>query len=61
MKNRLLFCSFVGMLTACQQEADIQPSSLTLASEVVGTYRTNFYLDPSCVAIVSRARCHIRS
>ncbi|AKD57965.1 hypothetical protein [Spirosoma radiotolerans] len=51
MKKRLLFCSLLGMLTACQHEGDIQPNSTSLASEVVGTYRTNFYLDPSCVAI----------
>ncbi len=51
MNKRLLFCSLVGILTACQHEGDIQPTSVSLASEVVGTYRTNFYLDPSCVAI----------
>ncbi|MFD2932236.1 hypothetical protein [Spirosoma flavum] len=51
MKKRLLFCSMVGVLTACQQEGDVQPASTTLASEVVGIYRTNFYLDPSSVAI----------
>ena len=51
MKNRLLFCALAGVLTACQQEADIQPTSTTLVGEVVGTYRTNFYLDPSCVAM----------
>jgi hypothetical protein len=51
MKKRMLFWAFAGLLTACQREADIQPSSLSLASEVAGTYRTNFYLDPSCVAI----------
>jgi hypothetical protein len=51
MKNRLLFCAFAGLLTACQQETDIQPGSSTLAGEVVGTYRTNLYLDPSCVAM----------
>ncbi|SOD95874.1 hypothetical protein [Spirosoma fluviale] len=47
MKKRLLFCSFVGILTACQREGDIQPTLTTLTGEVVGTYRTNFYLDPS--------------
>ncbi|ADB41563.1 hypothetical protein [Spirosoma linguale] len=47
MKKRLLFCSFVGILTACQREGDIQPTSTTLTGEVVGTYRTNFYIDPS--------------
>ena len=51
MKKRLLFCSLVGILTACRNEGDIQPTSTSLASEVVGTYRTNFYLDPSCVAV----------
>lgn len=47
MKKRLLFCSFVGILTACQRERDIQPTLTTLTGEVVGTYHTNFYLDPS--------------
>lgn len=47
MKKRLLFCSFVGILTACQREGDIQPNVTTLTGEVVGTYHTNFYLDPS--------------
>lgn len=51
MKKQLLFCALLGSLTACQEEADVQPGSTSLASEVVGTYRTNFYLDPSCVAI----------
>ncbi|GAB2570320.1 hypothetical protein [Spirosoma areae] len=51
MKKRLLFCSLISALTACQHEGDVQPNSATLAAEVVGTYRTNFYLDPSCVAI----------
>ncbi|GAB3039821.1 hypothetical protein [Spirosoma pulveris] len=47
MKKRLLFCSFVGILTACQREGDIQPNITTLTGEVVGTYHTNFYLDPA--------------
>lgn len=51
MKKQLLFCSLIGTLTACQHEADIQPNPSSLASEVVGTYRTNFYLDPSSVAM----------
>lgn len=51
MKKRLLFCSLAGLFTACQHEGDIQPTSVSIASEVVGIYRTNFYLDPSCVAI----------
>ena len=51
MKKRLLFWAFAGLLTACNRETDIQPNPSSLAEEVVGTYRTNFYLDPSCVAI----------
>ena len=51
MKKQLLFCSLMGVLTACQQQTDIQPSTSSLAGEVAGTYRTNFYLDVSCVAI----------
>lgn len=51
MKNRLLFCALMGILTACQQETDIQPGTSTLAGEAAGTYQTNFYLDPSYVAM----------
>ena len=51
MKKQLLFCALVGTMTACQRETDIQPTSSTLAGEVVGIYRTNVYLDPSRVAI----------
>ncbi len=51
MTKRLLLSSLAGLLTACQGEADIQPNSLSLSGEVVGTYRTNLYLDPSYVAI----------
>lgn len=51
MKKQLLFCAFVGTMTACQREMDIQPTSPTLAGEVAGTYRTNVYLDPSRVSI----------
>ncbi|QMW02210.1 hypothetical protein [Spirosoma foliorum] len=51
MKKQLLFCAFVGTMTACQRETDIQPASATLATEVAGTYRTNVYLDPSRVAV----------
>lgn len=47
MKKQLLFCSLIGALTACQHESDIQPNTSSLAGEAVGTYRTNFYLDPS--------------
>ncbi|GAB4036249.1 hypothetical protein [Spirosoma jeollabukense] len=51
MTKQLLFCAFVGTLTACQHEADIQPTSTALAAELVGTYHTNSYLDPSYVAL----------
>ncbi|WP_080059638.1 hypothetical protein [Spirosoma aerolatum] len=51
MKQQLLFCALIGILTACQHESDIQPSTTSLASEAVGTYHTNFYLDPSYVAL----------
>lgn len=51
MTKRLLLCSLVGVLTACQREADIQPGMSSLSGEVIGTYRTNLYLDPSYVAI----------
>ncbi|GAB4037720.1 hypothetical protein [Spirosoma gilvum] len=51
MKTQLLFCALIGVLTACQHESDIQPNASSLASEAVGTYRTNFYLDPSYVAL----------
>lgn len=51
MKKRLLLFASTGLMLACQRESDIQPNPATLAGEVVGTYRTNVYLDPSCVAI----------
>ncbi|MVM39806.1 hypothetical protein GO730_22995 [Spirosoma sp. HMF3257] len=51
MKKQLLFCAFVGTMTACQHETDIQPTQSTLSEEVAGIYRTNVYLDPSQVAI----------
>ena len=50
MTKRLLFCSLVGILVACQRETDIQPTSSSLANEVAGTYRTNVYLDPANLA-----------
>ena len=50
MKKRLLLCSITGLLAACGQETDIQPSSSALANDIAGTYRTNVYLDPSTVA-----------
>ncbi|UFH55277.1 hypothetical protein [Spirosoma sp. KNUC1025] len=53
MKKQLLFCAFVGLMTSCQQDDAIQPNPSTLAAEVVGTYRTNVYLDPSYVAVPS--------
>jgi hypothetical protein len=50
MKKPLLFCSLIGVLSGCYSETDISPNTSSLASKVAGTYRTNFYLDPSCVA-----------
>ncbi|MFD2572419.1 hypothetical protein ACFSUS_17400 [Spirosoma soli] len=51
MNKRLLFCALLGSLTACQQDNDVQPNSSSLAAEVAGKYQTNFFLDPSCVAV----------
>ncbi|GAB3952942.1 hypothetical protein GCM10028805_35760 [Spirosoma harenae] len=51
MDKRLLFCSILGMLTACHGEDDIQPDALSLSREAAGTYRTNFYLDPSSATL----------
>ena len=51
MNTRLLFCALLATVTACRQEGDVQPSPASLAEEVAGTYRTNVYLDPSCVAM----------
>lgn len=51
MNQRLLLFAFLVTATACRQDADIQPNAQTLAGEVAGTYRTNVYLDPSCVAL----------
>ncbi|GAB3986748.1 hypothetical protein GCM10028807_04820 [Spirosoma daeguense] len=53
MKKRLLFCAFIGSLTACQHTPDIQPNLATPASEAVGTYQSNFFLDPSSVDLPS--------
>ena len=50
MRKPLLFCSLIGILSGCYSEADISPNSASLASKAAGLYRTNFYLDPSCVA-----------
>jgi hypothetical protein len=50
MKKPLLFCSLIGILSGCYSEADISPNSSSLSSKAAGLYRTNFYLDPSCVA-----------
>ena len=51
MNQRLLLFAFLAAATACQRETDIQPNAQTLAGEVAGTYQTNVYLDPSCVAL----------
>lgn len=51
MKKQLLLYLLLSSLAACTQENDVQPSPNTLAGEVSGTYRTNPYIDPSCVAI----------
>lgn len=51
MNQRLLLFALLAGATACQQETDVRPNALTLADEVAGTYRTNVYLDPSCVAL----------
>jgi hypothetical protein len=51
MNPRLLLFALFAAATACQRESDIQPNAQTLAGEVVGTYRTNVYLDPSGVAL----------
>lgn len=47
MKNHLLFIALAGALAACQQESDVQPTPSSLLGDVAGTYRTNFYIDPS--------------
>ena len=51
MKKRLVFCALLGSLTACQHDGDIQPNSLSPASEVSGTYQTNAFADVLCVAL----------
>jgi hypothetical protein len=51
MNQRLLLFALLATASACQRESDIQPNAKTLAGEVAGTYRTNVYLDPSCVAL----------
>lgn len=51
MNQRLLLFALLATTTACQRETGIQPNAPTLAGEVAGTYRTNVYLDPSCVAL----------
>jgi len=53
MKKQLLFCAVLGALTACQNESEIQPNTLSLAGEVTGVYQTNFFIDPSCIAVPS--------
>lgn len=52
MKKQLLFCMLsLGGMTACQPEADVVPNATTLSGEVAGSYRTNAFLDLSCVAL----------
>ncbi|MGF7218520.1 hypothetical protein GGR92_004697 [Spirosoma lacussanchae] len=53
MTKQLLFCVLLGSLTACQPDSDIQPGTASLAGEIGGRYRTNVFLDPSCVALSS--------
>ena len=49
--KKQLFCLLLSSLAACTPESDVQPSVSTLAGEVSGTYQTNPYVNPSCVAI----------
>lgn len=56
MNTRLLYTLMLGTLAGCGREADIQPGSLPPAVEAAGTYRTNFYLDPSGVALSAGPR-----
>lgn len=51
MTKQLLFGALLGTLVACQQDDSIQPDPTTLAAEVGGVYRTNAFINPSCVAI----------
>jgi hypothetical protein len=51
MNSRLLLLALLAATSACQRDTDIQPGAQTLAGEVAGTYQTNAYLDPSCVAL----------
>ncbi|GAB3713386.1 hypothetical protein GCM10027592_52580 [Spirosoma flavus] len=60
MKKQLLFCAFLGTLSACQQEGDIQPSPVTAAKEITGTYQTNFFLDPANVAVPAGQLAYIQ-
>ena len=53
MNQRLLLFALLVAATACQWENEIQPTAQTLSGEVAGTYRTNVYLDPSCVALAA--------
>ena len=53
MSQRLLLFALLAGATACQRETDIQPTAQPLSGEVAGTYRTNVYLDPSCVALAA--------
>ena len=53
MNQRLLLFALLAAATACQRETDIQPTAQTLSGEVAGTYRTNVFLNPSCVALAT--------
>ena len=49
--KQFLFCLLLSSLAACTPGNDVQPNPGTLAGEVSGLYRTNPYVNPSCVAI----------
>ncbi|NDU93417.1 hypothetical protein [Spirosoma terrae] len=50
MKKQLLFFALLVALSACQNENDVRPNQ-AITSAASGLYQTNFFLDPSCVAI----------
>ncbi len=51
MNKQFLLFALLSAATACRRETDIQPNAPTLGEEVAGTYQTNAYLDPGCVAL----------
>lgn len=51
MNKQFLLLALLAAATACRRETDIEPNAPTLSGEVAGTYQTNAYLDPSCVAL----------